>query len=260
MVSRRDRSASYAVPVRRRSVQCFSPSGHPRPEGLNELDTRALFPACETTAIHEGPAALRLRRRRRPLSERRRTERPAALRGLAHGANGRTATAEVAIARETPLVRTILASGRSRANDTIALAGGASASTPAPINARWMMSGTNAACRSPRCSSARQSGSRRSTTAPLARRPRRGCEQAHRLMLRHELGRLAEPVFQSDPSGRSARAGRPAAPSSLPPPGEAGAPELGDVSVASSSLHMHRDVLANSFGHDELTAAHLLRL
>ena len=201
MVSRRDRSASYAVPVRRggRSSASRPAATRGRKGSTSSIPARGLFPACETTAIHEGPAALRLRRRRRPLSERRRTERPAALRGLAHGANGRTATAEVAIARETPLVRTILASGRSRANDTIALAGGASASTPAPINARWMMSGTNAACRSPRCSSARQSGSRRSTTAPLARRPRRGCEQAHRLMLRHELGRLAEPVFQSDP-------------------------------------------------------------
>lgn len=38
----------------------------------------------------------------------------------------------------------------------------------------------------------------------------------------------------------------------------AGAPEFGLVCVASSNLHMHRDVIASSFGDDELTAALLL--
>jgi hypothetical protein len=45
---------------------------------------------------------------------------------------------------------------------------------------------------------------------------------------------------------------------SFPPPGGAGAPEFGLVCVASSNVHMHRDVIASSFGDGELTAALLL--
>jgi hypothetical protein len=59
-------------------------------------------------------------------------------------------------------------------------------------------------------------------------------------------------------SGRSARAPQPVAYPSLGPPREAGAPERGHVSVARPNLQMHRDVVANSVGDNELTAALLL--
>ena len=59
--------------------------------------------------------------------------------------------------------------------------------------------------------------------------------------------------------GRSARAPRPVPHASFPPPDEAGAAEFGHVFVANSNLHAQSNVIATSFGGDELTAALLLR-